>query len=183
LCSELTVLIARGAEMRPGVGLDSKRGPRKMFRAQSYRKFAEEISDIARVFIVSSQPPQEMTDLTPRQMISDKARDIALSKVPQETHDEHSETFSRTIAAAEATYRHYLSCKDLFPTHKQEYSWAKSIWPVACPKTGTRFSPPGDLREGLCTNPRGLGIVDVKAMITPLVERFYGFETEEVTGN
>lgn len=44
-----------------------------------------------------------MADLTPRQTISNRARDIAFSEVPQETHDERSETFSRTIAAAEAT--------------------------------------------------------------------------------
>ncbi len=74
-----------------------------MFHAQSYRKFAEETLDIARVFIVSSQPPQEMTDLTPRQTISDRARDIAFFDVPQETHDDRSETFSRTITAPEAT--------------------------------------------------------------------------------
>jgi hypothetical protein len=134
------------------VGLDAKRGLRKVFRAQSYRKSAEETLDIARVFIVSSQPQQEMTGLTPRQTISDRARDIAFSEVPQETHwhDERSEIFSRTIAAAEATYRHYLSCKDLDPTHGQEYNWAKSVWPVACSKTGTRFSSPSNLTERVC---------------------------------
>jgi hypothetical protein len=132
------------------VGLDAKRGLRKVFREQSYRKFAEETLDIARGFIVSSQPQQETTDLIPRQTISDRARDIAFSEVSQETHDERSETFSRTIATVEATYRHYLSCNDLVPTHEQEYNWAKSVWPVACSKTGTRFSSPGDLRGRVC---------------------------------
>jgi hypothetical protein len=83
-----------------------------------------------------------MTDLTPRQTISERARDIAFSEVPQETHDEHSETFSRNIVAAEAIYRHYLSCNDLFPTHEQKYNWVEFVWPVACFNTGTRFSPP-----------------------------------------
>jgi hypothetical protein len=104
LCSELTAFISQGLEIRVGL-----RGLRKMFYAQSYRRFAEKTFDIARVFIVSSQLPQEITDLTPRRTISDSVRDIAFSKVPQGsegTHDESSEAFPPDppiIAAADVT--------------------------------------------------------------------------------
>lgn len=58
--------------------------------------------------------------LTPRQTISDRARDIAYSEVLQGTHDESSEVFSRTIAEALSSYRHYLSRKDLSPFSRAE---------------------------------------------------------------
>ena len=112
-----------------------------MFHAQS-----DQILDMAtgRVFIVSSQPLQEMTDLTPRQTISDRANDIAFSEVSRETDGERSEGFSRTIATAETAYRYYGLIL--------EYNWAKSVWPVVCSKTGTRFE---DLGEGF-VNPTHL---------------------------
>lgn len=47
--------------------------------------FARTLVVITSILIVSSQPPQEMTNLTPRQTISDRARDIALYDVQQET--------------------------------------------------------------------------------------------------
>lgn len=58
----------------------------------------------------------------------------------------------RTIDAAEATYRCYLSSKDAFPDPEQASKWAKTVWPVACTRTGTRLSQPNDLADRVCYN-------------------------------
>ncbi|KAI0246543.1 hypothetical protein BJV78DRAFT_1157817 [Lactifluus subvellereus] len=84
--------------------------------------------------------------------ISDRARDAEFSGVSHQTLDKQ---LQRTIDIAEATYQCYLSCKDAFSTPEQESCWVKS---VAC-AAGPRF------RAG------------ARAKITPLVERFYEFET------
>jgi hypothetical protein len=67
---------------------------------------------------------------------------------PQTHGDE--EQLSRTTVVAEATYRSFLSYKELFPTPEQESDWVKSVWAVACNKAGTRLSPPSDLAERVC---------------------------------
>ncbi|KAI0294528.1 hypothetical protein BC826DRAFT_315766 [Russula brevipes] len=144
-----------------GVGLDSKRGLRKVSHARAFCKYAEETLHIATT-------------------VSGRARDIDFETGLHQVHDD-PEQLARTIAAAEATYRSYLSYKDLFPTPEQGSSWAKSVWPVACNKTGARqFNPPGDLTERLETVGSRFR-ADAKAKVTPLVESNYGFETDEAS--
>jgi hypothetical protein len=58
----IIILVMRATEM--GVGLDSKRGLRKVSHARAYRKYAEETLHIAMVSIPSSESPQETTYLT-----------------------------------------------------------------------------------------------------------------------
>jgi len=97
--------------------------------------------------------------------------------------------------AAEATYRCYLSTKDAFPDHEQALNWAKSVWPVACTRTGTRANSPDDLADRVgyyslrlfdhliqftqLAAVRSRFLIDVKAKVTPLVTKFYEFETGE----
>jgi hypothetical protein len=57
----IIILVMRATEM--GVGLDSKRGLRKVSHARAYRKYAEETLHIATVSIPSSESPQETTYL------------------------------------------------------------------------------------------------------------------------
>ncbi|KAI0246546.1 hypothetical protein BJV78DRAFT_1253824 [Lactifluus subvellereus] len=101
------------------VGLDSKRGLPRMSHARAYRRYAEETLHIVKT-------------------ASDRVRDAEFSGA---SHQTLNEQLQRTIDTAEATYRCYLSCKDTFPTPEQESSWVKSVWPVACRKTGTRLPP------------------------------------------
>jgi len=139
-------------EMR--VGLDSKRGLSKWSHARVYRKHAEETFHLVKT-------------------TSDRARDAEFNGLQDETYDEQ---LRRTIDAAEATYRCYLSSKDAFPTPELASNWVKSVWPVACTRTGTRLSLPDDLADKLSAI--GLRfLTDVKAKVTPLFIRFYGFET------
>ena len=90
-----------------------------------------------------------MTNLVIWQTVSDRVRDFEFSASSHQTCGD-AEQLLRTVVAAEATYRCFLSCKDLFPTPEQESSWAKSVWPVACNKTGARLNPPSDLAERVC---------------------------------
>jgi Domain of unknown function (DUF6532) len=81
-------------------------------------------------------------------------------------------------------------------------NWEKAVWPVACSKAGTRASRPDDLSEKVVLPLNYLSLfgqandvteqlstvgsrfrADVKAKITPLVERFYQFETGEATAS
>ncbi|KAH9970472.1 hypothetical protein BJV74DRAFT_867052 [Russula compacta] len=156
---DLTALqnrITMASEMR--VGIDSKRGFPKLFHARAYRKYAKETFEVARA-------------------VSDRARDEEFSGSSYPTYDD-SEQLPRTIEAAEATFRCYLSYKELFPTPEQESNWVKSVWPVACNKTGARLSPPVNLPARLAAvGPRFRG--DVKTRITPLIKKLYGFETDK----
>jgi hypothetical protein len=152
LCLGLTfrVVSVRATEMR--AGLDSKRGLPKLFHARAYRKYAQETYHIARVFVILSESSHTV-NLPFRQTVSDRARDDEFYASLQEAHVD-PEQLSRTVIAAEATYRFFLSCKDLFPTPEKESNWVKSAWPVACNKTGARLnlSPPGGLAERVCFN-------------------------------
>lgn len=145
--------ITMTTEMR--VGLDSKWGLSKWSHARAYRKHAEETFHIVKT-------------------TSDRFRDDAeFNGLQDVTYDEQ---MRRTIDAAEATYRCYLSSKDAFPDPEQASKWEKTVWPVACTRTGTRLSQPDDLADRLSTV--GLRfLADVKAKVTPLVIRIYGFET------
>jgi len=126
--SGLIFIITRATEMR--VGLDSKKGLPKFFHARAYRRYAQDTYYIART-------------------VSDRVRDLEFSASSPQTYGD-AEQLLRTTAAAEATYRSFLSCKELFPTPEQESSWVKSVWPVACTKTGARLNPPSDLAERVC---------------------------------
>ncbi|KAF8265699.1 hypothetical protein EI94DRAFT_1804020 [Lactarius quietus] len=139
-------------EMR--VGLDTKRGLSKWSHARTYRKHAEETFHLVKT-------------------TSDRYRDAEFNGSQDETYDEQ---MRHTIDAAEATYRCYLSSKDAFPTPEQASNWAKSVWPVACTRTGTQLSSPDDLADRITAV--GLRfLTDVKAKVTPLVISFYGFVT------
>jgi len=144
------IFIIRATEMR--VGLDSKKGLPKFFHARAYRKYAQETYFVARVSVILSESPREMTYLVLWQTVSDRVRDSEFSASTHQTYGD-AEQLLRTVAAAEATYRSFLSCKELFPTPEQESSWVKSVWPVACTKTGARLSPPSDLAERVCFDP------------------------------
>ncbi len=133
------------------VGLDSKRGFPKIMHARAYRKFAQETYHIARVFIILSES-RDMTDLAFLQTVSDRVRDLEFSASSHHTYGD-AEQLLRTTDAAQATYRCFLSCKELFPTPEQESDWAKAVWPIACSKTGARLHPPSDLDERVCLNP------------------------------
>ncbi|KAH8989516.1 hypothetical protein EDB86DRAFT_2942792 [Lactarius hatsudake] len=146
--------ITMTTEMR--VGLDSKRGLSKWSHARTYRKHAEETLHLVKT-------------------ASDRVRDAEFCEPQDGTYDEQ---MKRTIDAAEATYRCFLSSKDAFPTPEQASNWAKSVWPVASTKTGTRFSPPDDLTDRLAVVVSRF-LTNVKAKVTPLVTKFYGFETGE----
>ncbi|KAH9035139.1 hypothetical protein EDB83DRAFT_2318825 [Lactarius deliciosus] len=153
-CSEFTLRVPRTTEMR--VGLDSKRRLSKRSHAQTCRKHAEKTFHSVKT-------------------ASDRARDTEFG-VPQDgTYDEQ---MRRTIDVAEATYRCFLGSKDPFPTLEQASNWAKSVWPIASTKTGTRLSPPDDLADRLAVVVSRF-LTNVKAKVTPLVTKFYGFETGE----
>jgi len=141
----------RATEM--GVGLDSKRGLRKVSHARAYRKYAEETLHIATVSTPFVRISTGNDLLGFWQTVSERARDIDFETGSHQAHDD-PEQFARTITAAAATYRSYLSYKDLFPTPEQGSSWVKSVWPVACNKTGARqLNPPGDLTERVGSEP------------------------------
>ena len=145
--SGLIFFIIRATEMR--VGLDSKKVIPRFFHARAYRKYAQETYYIARVFVILSKSPREMTYLVLWQTVSDRVRDFEFSASSQQTYGD-AEQLLRTTVTAEATYRSFLSCKELFPTPEQESNWVKSVWPVACNKTGARLNPPSDLAERVC---------------------------------
>jgi len=88
------------------------------------------------------------------QTVSDRVRDSVFSTSSRRASSDapgDAEQLLRTTVAAEATYRCFLSCKELFPTPEQESNWAKSIWPVACNKTGgASVNSPSDLAEKVC---------------------------------
>ncbi|KAI9451009.1 hypothetical protein BJY52DRAFT_1215270 [Lactarius psammicola] len=146
--------ITMTTEMR--VGLDSKRGLSKWSHARAYRKHAEETLHLVKT-------------------TSDRARDSEFSGPQDETYGDQ---MRRTIDAAEATYRCYLSSKGAFPTPEQASNWAKSVWPVACTKAGTRLNPPDDLADRLAAVELRF-LTNVKAKVTPLVTKFYELETGE----
>ncbi|KAH8990991.1 hypothetical protein EDB92DRAFT_1862468 [Lactarius akahatsu] len=141
--------ITMTTEMR--VGLDSKRGLSKWSHARTYRKHAEETLHLVKT-------------------ASDRARDAEFGGPQDGTYDEQ---MRRTIDAAEATYRCFLSSKDAFPTPEQASNWAKSVWPVASTKTGTRLNPPDDLADRLTI---------VVSRLRPLVTKFYGTDTTFING-
>lgn len=93
-----------------------------------------------------------MTNLVLWQTVSDRSRDFEFSASPHQTYGD-AELLLRTTVTAEATYRCFLGCKELFPTPEQEANWEKSVWPVACNKTGARLNPPSDLEERVCLDP------------------------------
>ena len=141
------IFITRATEMRDG--LDSKRGLPKFFHARAYHKYAQETYHIARVLVILSESPREMTNLDLWQTVSDRVRDSEFSASSHQTNGD-AEQLLRTTVAAEATYRCFLSCKELFPTPEQESNWVKAGWPVACNKTGARLNSPSDLAERVC---------------------------------
>ncbi|KAH9970467.1 hypothetical protein BJV74DRAFT_259576 [Russula compacta] len=143
--------MSRTTEMR--AGLDLKRGFSKISHALMYCKYAKETYHIAKT-------------------ASDRARNLASA---HEIYDEQQE---HVACIAEATYRSFFGFRDPFPNPDQESSWALSVWTMACAKTGTNIVPPPDLMERLASlGPRFRATV--KDRITPLVERYYGFETSK----
>ncbi|KAH9013321.1 hypothetical protein EDB85DRAFT_2034004 [Lactarius pseudohatsudake] len=84
----------------------------------------------------------------------------------------------RVIRKAEAIYRTFFSYKDAFPTLEQKLRWGKAVWPRACLATGIDIAPPANLAEVLADVGSHF-LADMKKKITPLVERFYGFDTSK----
>lgn len=137
-------------------GLDEKFGVSKIVHARMYRKYARET-------------------LRVMQTTSDRARDAEYIALAHEPHDEQEQ---RVIRKAEAIYRTFFGYKDAFPSPEQKLGWQKAVWPMACQATGTNIAPPSNLAEVLAdVGPRFF--TDVKKKVTPLVERFYGFETSK----
>ncbi|KAH9965692.1 hypothetical protein BGW80DRAFT_1462524 [Lactifluus volemus] len=152
--SDLIILqnrITMATDMR--AGLDTKNGLSKISHARMYFKYSKETFHFAKT-------------------TSERARDVVY------INEKFDEQQQRVSSIAEATYRCILSCKDAFPTPDQESNWTRSVWTMACMKTGTETTPPSNLAEQLSIVGPHFHVT-VKEKIKPLVERYYGFETSK----
>ncbi|KAI0296105.1 hypothetical protein B0F90DRAFT_1820121 [Multifurca ochricompacta] len=150
--------ITLASEMR--VGLDSKSGLSKISHARTYRKYTLETLRIVKA-------------------TSDRARDANVIIINDETQEEQRQ---RIVGVAETIYRSFFGYKDPFPTPEQESIWVKSVWAMACVKTGTEMSLSTDLAEKLNLQLAKAGPRfrdDIKKRVTPLVERHYKFVTNK----
>lgn len=146
--------VTMATEMRHGLG--AKTGFSKIAHARAYRKYSQETLRVVKT-------------------ASDRARDAEFIPL---AHEPHNEQERRVVGKAEAVYRTFFSYKDAFPTPEQESDWGKAIWPMACRATGVDICPPADLAEVLA-DAGARFFADMKKKVTPLVERYYGFDTSK----